>query len=60
MLDEGTLYENGEFLLLKEDTLFDTPSAAGDAVAGRSTNGWTAWKRKDGKTLDEVYRRAAA
>ncbi|MDQ3534813.1 MAG: DUF4357 domain-containing protein [Bacteroidota bacterium] len=23
---------------------------------GRSTNGWTKWKNKEGKTIDEIYR----
>jgi len=25
-------------------------------VLGRAANGWTLWKDKDGKTLDEVVR----
>jgi hypothetical protein len=39
------------------DYIFTSPSAAGDTVAGRSVNGWTAWKDKGGKTLDENVRR---
>lgn len=26
------------------------------ALIGRTTNGWTKWKSKDGKTLDELKR----
>ncbi|MDE6029525.1 MAG: GIY-YIG nuclease family protein [Clostridiales bacterium] len=36
---------------------FKTPSGASDFVLGGSTNGWVEWKNKDGKTLDEIYRR---
>lgn len=39
------------------DYIFTSPSAAGDAVMGRSTNGWTGWKNKEGKTLDENVRK---
>lgn len=60
MISDGVLVDDGNYLILKEDTLFSSPSAAGNAVSGRSTNGWTAWKRADGKTLNDVYRKAAA
>lgn len=36
---------------------FKTPSGASDFVLGGSTNGWIEWKNKDGKTLDELYRK---
>jgi len=36
---------------------FKTPSGASDFILGGSTNGWTEWKNKAGKTLDEIYRR---
>lgn len=36
---------------------FNTPSGASDFVLGGSTNGWTEWKSKDGKTLDELFRK---
>ena len=36
---------------------FSSPSSAAMFVLGGSTNGWTEWKDKDGKTLDEIYRR---
>ena len=41
-----------------KDHIFTSPSAAGDTVAGRSVNGWTAWRDEGGKTLDECRRRA--
>ena len=36
---------------------FTSPSSAAMFVLGGSTNGWTEWKNKEGKTLDEIYRR---
>lgn len=40
--------------ILQEDVIFKSPSTAGNFVTGRSTNGLTAWKDKDGKTIKEV------
>ena len=36
---------------------FTSPSSAGQFVLGGSINGWVEWKDKDGKTLDEIYRK---
>ena len=41
---------------LKENRTFKTPSGASDFVLGGSTNGWTEWRDKNGKTLDEISR----
>lgn len=46
--------ENYEFV---QDYVFNSPSTAGGVVLGRSTNGWTKWKNKSGKTLDELKRK---
>ncbi|MCD8416145.1 GIY-YIG nuclease family protein [Tenacibaculum dicentrarchi] len=46
--------ENYEFI---QDYVFNSPSTAGGVVLGRSTNGWTKWKNKEGKTLDELKRK---
>lgn len=43
--------------ILKATVEFDTPSGASNFVLGGSTNGWVEWKNKDGKTLDELYRK---
>lgn len=43
--------------ILKATLDFKTPSGASDFVLGGSTNGWIEWKNKDGKTLDELYRK---
>jgi len=36
---------------------FKNPSAAAVFVLGHNANGWLEWKDKDGKTLDELYRK---
>ena len=36
---------------------FTSPSSAAMFVLGGSTNGWVEWKDKDGKTLDDLYRK---
>lgn len=47
---EGKIKNN----ILQEDVKFKSPSTAGNFVTGRSTNGLTAWKNKDGKTIKEI------
>ena len=44
--------------ILKITLEFKTPSGAGAFILGGSINGWAEWKTKDGKTLDEVYRKS--
>lgn len=56
LLEKGDIVQVGEKYFLKVTLEFNTPSGASDFVLGGSTNGWTEWKNKDGKTLDEVYR----
>ena len=57
------LYEKGDIVKQEDKYIltvtleFNTPSGASDFVLGGSTNGWAEWKNKDGKTLDEVYRK---
>jgi hypothetical protein len=59
MLKNGTLVQQDGFLVFTADYVFNSPSAAADTVLGRSANGWTEWKYKDGRTLDEVKRQSA-
>ena len=56
-LDNGTIAkkDDGKFYLTKVLT-FKTPSGASDFVLGGSTNGWTEWKDRDGKTLNDLFR----
>ena len=54
--DSNILVENGNVLKFTEDYIFGSPSTAAAAVLGRQANGWTEWKNKSGKTIDELYR----
>lgn len=56
LIKDGILINNGKHLFFSKNYVFSSPSTAGGVVLGRSTNGWTKWKSKDGKTLDEVKR----
>ena len=56
MLKDGLLVDKGKYYGLVEDLIFGSPSTAGASVTGRSTNGWTAWKLENGKTLSDIYR----
>lgn len=57
-LEDGTIKDNGDgqSYIFTRDVLFKSPSAAAATITGRSINGWTAWKDKNGKTLDENLR----
>ena len=46
----------GDKVIFDKDHLFNSPSMAAMSLIGRVTNGWTQWKSKDGKTLDELKR----
>ena len=56
LIADGQLALEGEYYVFQHDVLFKSPSGAGDMVCGASANGWTLWKTKDGKTLDELKR----
>lgn len=48
--------KNGKYYLTISMS-FTSPSSASCFVLGGSTNGWAEWKDKDGKSLDEIYRK---
>ena len=56
LMKDGILVNTGKNLFFSKNYVFSSPSTAGGVVLGRSTNGWTKWKSKDGKTLDEIKR----
>ena len=56
MLQEYT-NANGDKLFMASDKTFSSASTAASFCLGRSANGWTEWKDKDGNTLDSVYRK---
>ncbi|AXT20994.1 DUF4357 domain-containing protein [Flavobacteriaceae bacterium AU392] len=57
LLQNEILIEKNDVYEFTQDYVFNSPSTAGGVVLGRSTNGWTKWKNKDGKTLDELKRK---
>ena len=57
LLENGSITKIDDKYILNAILAFNTPSGASDFILGGSTNGWTEWKNKDGKTLDELYRR---
>jgi hypothetical protein len=56
MIEAGEMRQEGNALIVVKDLLVSNPSKAAALLMGRSANGWTEWKTKDGKTLDAVKR----
>lgn len=56
LINDIIIERNGNYEFI-QDYVFNSPSTAGGVVLGRSTNGWTKWKNKEGKTLDELKRK---
>ena len=57
LLENGSITKIDGKYILNAILAFNTPSGASDFILGGSTNGWTEWKDKDGKTLDELFRK---
>lgn len=57
LFEQNILVKENDLLVFQEDYIFNSPSAAAVTVKGRAANGWTAWKNKEGKTLDELERK---
>ena len=57
LVAEKVLVDSGKLLSFETDYIFASPSAAAAVVLGRSANGWTEWKNKNGKTIDELIRK---
>ena len=56
-LTNGDIVKVDDKYKLTVSVSFSSPSSAAMFVLGGSTNGWTEWKDKDGKTLDELFRK---
>ncbi len=56
LIRDGILKQEGDVYKFTHDHIFSSPSTAAAVVLARRANGWTEWKYKDGKTLDEVKR----
>jgi hypothetical protein len=57
LIAEGVLVQRGNVYVFQKDYIFSSYSAAAVVVLARHSNGWTEWKNKDGKTLDELKRK---
>jgi hypothetical protein len=59
LVEQGVLATNGQHFIFTQDHVFNSPSTAAGVVLGRSENGRTAWKSKNGSTLKELQTKAA-
>ncbi len=57
LIESGSISRVEEQYILQATITFNTPSGASDFVLGGSTNGWTEWKNREGKTLDSLFRK---
>ena len=54
--DGDKAIDRGDYYELPSHIEINSPSLASSIVSGGRSNGWTSWKSKDGKTMDEVLR----
>ena len=54
LIADGSLIQEGGFLIFTTDAEFSSPSGAAVVIHGGSANGLTAWKTKDGKSLKQL------
>lgn len=57
LIERNVLKENDGIYIFQENEMFNSPSSAAAQVLSRNANGWTEWKDKKGKTLDELKRK---
>lgn len=55
--NNGEIIKSDDKYFVTVSVTFKNPSAAAVFVLGHNANGWLEWKDKDGKTLDEIYRK---
>lgn len=53
LIEEGVMINKNEYYEFSDDYIFTSPSTAAIILMGRTANGLTEWKQKDGKTLKE-------
>lgn len=56
---QGVFELKGKQFIFSQDQVFNSPSTAAGVILGRSANGRTEWKSKDGRTLKELQQAAA-
>lgn len=54
LINNGSIIEKGDNLLVVKDIVFSSPSAAAVLILGRSANGLTEWKLADGTSLKSI------
>ncbi|WP_415898068.1 GIY-YIG nuclease family protein [Neptuniibacter sp. QD57_21] len=54
LIETGMVSIENNCLVLTEDYLFNSPSAAAAVIMGRNANGMTEWKLTDGSTLKSI------
>jgi hypothetical protein len=59
LIESGVMRVDGDKVVFERDHLFGSPSMAAIALLGRTANGWTTWKTKDGRTLHELKRQGS-
>lgn len=57
LIERKIIIENEGVYIFQENEMFSSPSSAAAQVLARNANGWTEWKDKKGKTLDEIKRK---
>lgn len=57
LIQDSVVIKKDAVYIFQSDHVFKSPSAASGAILGRPSNGWTDWKDKDGRTLDEIKRK---
>ncbi len=57
LIESRIVVQEGVVYAFTKNYIFKSPSGAAAVILGRAANGWTEWKRNDGKTLDEVKRK---
>ena len=56
-IEDGTLALVDGAPIFQRDTLFKSPSGASELLLFKASNGWTAWKTKQGDSLNEAIGR---
>ena len=54
LAEKGILVEENGYYVFSRDYEFTSPSLAGAAICGGSTNGLNAWRNEQGKKLKEL------
>ena len=57
LINDSILVKKEDYYIFSRDYLFSSPSTAASIAMSRLANGWTEWKTKDGKILDDIYRK---